>query len=139
MRFDKLEILLVEDNEINQEVAHGVFNEEIGVNLHVANNGLFALEVLKYFDADKPLDLVLMDCQMPEMDGYTCTRAIRAGVAGRRFKDVPIIALTANAMKGDAEKCLASGMNSYLSKPIEPEMAFAEIAKLLPQKSSFRR
>ena len=108
-------ILVVEDNAVNQEVALGML-EKIGFHAEVADNGREGLERL---DADE-FHLVLMDCQMPVLDGYAATRELRAGEAsagaGARL---PIIALTANAMTGDAEKCLAAGMDDYLSKPFE--------------------
>ncbi len=109
-------VLVVEDNEINQLVAMGML-ESLGYDVHTADNGLLALEALE----ETVYDLILMDCQMPEMDGYEATRRIRAH-ENRKVSSIPIIALTANAMSGDAEKCIAAGMDDYLSKPFEPEL-----------------
>ncbi|MGH1484683.1 MAG: response regulator [Cellvibrionaceae bacterium] len=111
-------LLLVEDNIINQEVAKGIL-AGLGYSADVANNGLEAISALNNSPKSAPYDLILMDCQMPEMDGYEATHAIRSGRA--RDPNIPIIAMTANAMKGDKEKCLAAGMSDYLSKPIDPE------------------
>ncbi len=111
-------ILLVEDNVINQEVALGIL-EGLGLDADIAGNGIEAIAALGDAPEDAPYDLVLMDCQMPEMDGYEATRSIRAGKAPN--PQIPIIAMTANAMKGDKEKCLSAGMSGYLSKPIDPE------------------
>ena len=108
-------ILLVEDIPFNQEVAC-LMLDELGVTAHIAENGKDALTKLK--DSQK-YDLILMDCQMPEMDGFEATRKIRSGAAGNQFTQVPIIALTANAMASDKEQCLAAGMTDYLSKPID--------------------
>jgi len=110
-------VLLVEDNAINQEVILGLLNI-IGINADVASNGLEAISALKQRQTIEPYQLVLMDCQMPEMDGYEATTAIRQGKAGGLFYQIPIIAITANALSGDKEKCLAAGMNDYLTKPI---------------------
>jgi CheY-like chemotaxis protein len=79
------------------------------------------VELLKTLDYDS-LDLVLMDCQMPRMDGFEATRQIRAGNAGQLFTSIPIIAMTANAMKGEKEKCMDAGMSDYLTKPIDVEL-----------------
>lgn len=108
-------LLLVEDNLINQEVAKGII-EDLGYDIDTADNGQEALEKLS-----KSHDylLVLMDCQMPIMDGYQATGEIRSGQAGSENQNIPIIAMTANAMKGDKEKCLAAGMDGYLSKPLD--------------------
>ena len=114
-----LRILVAEDNRINQKVILGLL-KKFGLTADVAENGSVALKALRA----APYDLVLMDLQMPEMDGFEATRQIRAGLEGVDAR-VPIIALTANAMKGDKERCLASGMDDYLSKPISPE-ALAE-------------
>lgn len=111
-------ILLVEDNRINQTVAKGLM-EKLGLSCDIANNGVEALALLKNNDKVRDYDLILMDCQMPEMDGYQATQAIRAGEAGADYQLIPIVAMTANAMVGDKEKCIAAGMDDYVAKPIE--------------------
>ncbi len=113
----KVKILLSEDNPVNQKVAL-IHLRKFGYVADVANNGRQALEAVN----EHVYDLVLMDVQMPEMDGHEATRAIRS--AGHR---VPIIAMTANAMKGDREECLASGMDDYISKPIDPKILLEKI------------
>lgn len=118
-------ILLVEDNSVNQLVASAML-EQLGFSCDLAGNGLEAISALEQSPIDMPYHLVLMDCQMPEMDGYEATKAIRNGQAGDRYQNISIIAMTANAMKGDKEKCLAAGMSDYLSKPIN-EQALAEM------------
>jgi signal transduction histidine kinase/CheY-like chemotaxis protein len=107
-------LLLVEDNTINQLVAQTLL-QQIGLKTEVAANGVEALKIMN--EAEHLFDLILMDCQMPEMDGYEATQCIREGKAGIQHKEVTIIALTANAMKGDREKCINAGMNDYLKKP----------------------
>ncbi len=104
-------VLLAEDNAFNQTVATHML-QKMGCRVELAANGLEAVEML----ADREFDLVLMDCQMPEMDGYEATRLIR-GLPGDRCR-VPVIAMTAQAMAGDRELCLDSGMDDYLAKPI---------------------
>lgn len=108
-------ILLVEDNLINQTVATKML-KNLGHTITVAGNGIEALEALKQ---RQDFDLVLMDCQMPEMDGFEATALIRQGLAGESAQNILIIALTANAMKGDKERCLEAGMDKFLTKPIE--------------------
>ncbi|GAA6184306.1 response regulator [Aliiglaciecola sp. NS0011-25] len=108
-------ILLVEDNAINQAVAKEML-KKLDCITELANNGMEAIEQLSR--ATTPFDIVLMDCQMPIMDGYEASRIIR-GYQGVNFDpNIPIIALTANAMKGDKEKCFDAGMDGYISKPI---------------------
>jgi CheY-like chemotaxis protein len=107
-------ILLVEDNQINVVVAKGLI-ELHGPTVEVAEHGEIALEMLKKHD----YDMVFMDCQMPVMDGYECTRRIREDSSGLFDPEIPIVAMTANAMRGDREKCLESGMNDYLAKPVD--------------------
>jgi PAS domain S-box-containing protein len=109
-------ILLVEDSPINQMVAVDLL-ENMGHRVDTADNGLAAVEMLR----QKKYDLVLMDCQMPVMDGYTATAKIRDPQTGVLAPDVPIVAMTAHAMRGDKEKCLAAGMNAYIAKPIDVE------------------
>jgi PAS domain S-box-containing protein len=113
-------VLLVEDNITNQLVAKGIL-ENLGLSIEIANDGFEAIELLNNSDKEFPFTLILMDCQMPEMDGYEATSNIRSSKAGDRYKKIPIIAMTANAMKGDKEKCIAAGMDDYLSKPINPK------------------
>jgi two-component system sensor histidine kinase/response regulator len=123
-----LRILLVEDNPINQKVALGQL-QRLGFAAEVANNGRLALQALER----APYDVVLMDCQMPELDGYETTHLIREQEqktkhTGRRAH-IYIIAMTAHAMKGDREKCLAAGMDDYISKPIRTEELGAALEK----------
>ena len=106
-------VLLAEDNLINQRVALGMLGR-LGVEVAVANNGAQALELA----LAEPFDLVLMDCEMPVMDGFAATRSLRTRMPSGAGRRLPIVALTANAMAGDREKCLAAGMDDYLSKPI---------------------
>jgi CheY-like chemotaxis protein len=108
-----LDILLVEDNIVNQKLAVRLL-EKMGDSVTVASNGKEALQIL----ASKRFDLALMDVQMPELDGFETTQVIRRAEA-RTGEHLPIIAMTAYAMAGDREKCLASGMDGYLSKPIK--------------------
>ncbi|MDX2348808.1 MAG: ATP-binding protein [Porticoccus sp.] len=114
-------VLLVEDNMVNQELAKVLLTKK-GIVVETANNGKEALELL---DSQR-FDCVLMDCQMPIMDGYKTTRHIRSQ---EKFSDLPIIAMTANAMKSDKEKALAVGMNDYIAKPFVPDVMFEVIAK----------
>ncbi len=111
----RFRLLLVEDNPVNQEVAVGIL-QRLGYRVHVVDSGAGALDALEESD----FDLVLMDCQMAEMDGYEATRSIRQPGSRVRNPAVPVVALTAHAMAGDREKCLAAGMNDYLTKPVEP-------------------
>jgi CheY-like chemotaxis protein len=107
------QILLVEDNTTNQMVAR-LLLERLGHVVHLAGNGAEALAYLQ----DHDCDLVLMDCEMPGLDGYAATRAIRAPDSTARNPHVPIIALTANAMPEEERKCRAAGMNDFLTKPV---------------------
>lgn len=112
-----IKLLLVEDNKTNQVVAEGILSN-FGFLTDIVENGREAIDKLKITPPDT-YSLILMDCQMPVMDGYDATRAIRTGMAGDIYKDIPIIAMTANAMSGDKEKCFAFGMDDYVSKPVD--------------------
>lgn len=116
-KFANKRLLLVEDNTINQQVVIGLL-DEFGLHPDIAANGIEALAALNHKEDLQHYDLILMDCQMPEMDGYSATQKIRNGEAGRHYRDIAIIALTANAMRGDEEKCYRAGMNDYLTKPL---------------------
>ncbi len=117
-----LKILLVEDHEVNQFVARTIL-EKWNIKVSIANNGLDAIKILR----KKSFDLILMDVQMPEMNGYETTAIIRKTL---KLK-TPIIALTANAVKGDEEKCIAAGMNDYASKPFDKKILHSKIQKLI--------
>jgi PAS domain S-box-containing protein len=117
-------ILLAEDNQVNQKLAT-LMLKKAGYKVEVANNGLEAVE--KYTNRPDAFDLIFMDVQMPEMDGMTATLEIRA----KGFKKIPIVAMTANAMKGDREKCIEAGMNDYLTKPIKREPVFEVLERLV--------
>lgn len=109
----KSRILLVEDNFVNQQVAMGLL-KKMGLSADLAEDGVMAVDALKKIS----YDLVLMDVQMPNMDGFEATKMIRNPLTGVRDPNVVIIAMTANAMKGDREDCLKAGMNDYISKPV---------------------
>ncbi|MGD2086421.1 MAG: response regulator [Candidatus Aminicenantes bacterium] len=115
-------ILLVEDNPINQKLARRLLTKA-GYQVKVVNNGVEAVRI--YTSVPDQFDIIFMDVQMPEMDGKAATRAIRS----QGFAQIPIIAMTAQAMKGDREKCLEAGMNDYISKPIKREAVFAMVKK----------
>jgi signal transduction histidine kinase/CheY-like chemotaxis protein/HAMP domain-containing protein len=123
-------VLIVDDIIINQLIGSSLL-EEFGYIADVVANGIEALDAL-----NKPPDstsenstyqLILMDCQMPEMDGYEATRQIRADACGPEYAKIPIIAMTANAMKGDEEKCLEAGMDDYITKPVDPNILMAKL------------
>ncbi len=122
-----LTVLLAEDNLVNQEVARGML-ENLGCHVTVVNNGYGALSALeKHF-----YDIVFMDWQMPELDGLTATHLIRAKETRDHFPHLPIIALTANAIEGDRQQCLAAGMDDYLSKPFDQEQLLAVLQRWAP-------
>jgi two-component system sensor histidine kinase/response regulator len=124
LAMDKLcgrKILLVEDNEFNQELAQMLL-ESKHIKVRTANNGQEALDIL----SEEEFDCVLMDCHMPIMDGYEATRKIREH---EKLKNLPVIALTANAMVGDREKVLTVGMNDHITKPLKPDEMYMTLAK----------
>ncbi|MFA6068278.1 MAG: response regulator [Janthinobacterium sp.] len=114
-------LLLVEDNEVNQEVAQHILNDA-GIRVDIASNGAIALAKIE----ENTYDGVLMDCQMPVMDGYQATRKLRQDP---RYSNLPVIAMTANAMVGDKEKCLDAGMNDFIAKPIDVAQLFGTLAR----------
>jgi PAS domain S-box-containing protein len=123
-----LKVLLAEDNEVNQRYASRLL-ERRGHEVVVAFDGRQALAQLDA-PAARPFDLVLMDVQMPEMDGFEATAALRAREAGSS-RHMPVIALTAHAMKGDRERCLAGGFDDYVSKPVQPDALFDAIDRVV--------
>jgi two-component system, sensor histidine kinase and response regulator len=124
-------ILLVEDNPVNQRVAQRTL-QNLAAEVTIANNGAEALERV----AAASFDVILMDCQMPVMDGFTATRRIRELEASRGSKRLPIIALTANVMSEDRENCIAAGMDAHLGKPIEPAQLIEALSRFLKARAS---
>jgi two-component system sensor histidine kinase/response regulator len=121
-------ILVVEDNELNQEVATELLLSA-GFVVELAENGQVALEMVQR----RPYDIVLMDVQMPVMDGLAASRAIRVDA---RYADLPIVAMTASAMQGDRERCLAAGMNDHVAKPIEPDELWKALLKWIKPRAN---
>ncbi|MBF0290282.1 MAG: response regulator, partial [SAR324 cluster bacterium] len=119
-------LLLVEDNEINQQVASELL-EQVQIQVITANNGQEAIDLLK----QEPFDGILMDLQMPVMDGLAATKRIRQD---KKLLEIPIIAMTANAMVGDREKCLNAGMNDHVGKPVVPKELYTTLAKWIQKK-----
>lgn len=125
VRFEGVTVLMAEDNLINQEVITSTL-EEFGIKTTIAENGKVAVALSKL----EKYDLIFMDCHMPEMDGFEATQTIRQNPD--ISQDLPIIALTANVMKGDREKCLSAGMNDFLGKPLRDEELKNMLLKWLP-------
>jgi len=121
-------ILLAEDNVVNQKLALRLLERKLGYKADLANNGKEVIESLERLD----YDIILMDCQMPELDGYEATRIIRDLKSPVRDHKIPIIAMTANAMAGDREKCLKAGMDDYVGKPIKVDELAEAIERNLP-------
>ncbi len=121
-------ILLVEDNLVNQKIALKII-ERKGYHVTAVNNGIQAINALK----KEAFNLVFMDVQMPEMDGLEATSTIRDHQSDVLNPDIPIVAMTAHAMKGDREKCIEAGMDDYLSKPIRPDLIYETINRYLSQ------
>nr|WP_314900155.1 response regulator [uncultured Deefgea sp.] len=119
-------VLLVEDNPVNRKVATAMLGC-LGCEVESAENGLEALHMLENAD----YELVLMDINMPEMDGLSATRAIRSPQSRVRQRDIPIVAMTANAMSGDEDMCRLAGMSDYLSKPVNFERLSLIVSKFI--------
>jgi protein-histidine pros-kinase len=131
--------LIVEDNAMNQRVIQAIL-DRAGFQTAVVQNGQEAVDYL----CSEPCDVVLMDCQMPVMDGWEATRAIRdleslGRLAEGSRSPLPVLAVTANAMEGDRERCLEAGMDEYLTKPIKPERLLAAIESFLARRPSVLR
>jgi len=127
IRLDGLRVLLAEDNEINQQVAVELI-EGVGASVVVASNGRIALEALEAAGDPVPFDVVLMDIQMPEMDGYQATGRIRSHP---RLARLPIVAMTAHATVEERERCMDAGMNDHVAKPIEPAVLYETLGRYL--------
>ncbi len=125
----KARVLVVEDNAINQKVAQGLL-KKLGVQVDLAADGEEALHTLESL----PFDLVFMDCQMPIMDGYEASRRIRDPKSKVLNNAIPIVAMTANTMQGDREKCLAVGMSDFISKPVDPNKLQEALKRWLPKR-----
>ena len=120
-----IRVLLVEDNEMNQQVATELL-QSAGAIVTVANHGGEAVKILTEGDQAPPFDVVFMDLQMPEMDGFTATKLLRRDPRLQKF---PIIAMTAHALVEERQRCLDAGMNDHVSKPIDPDNLFATLLR----------
>jgi CheY-like chemotaxis protein len=125
-----LRVLLVEDNEMNQQVATELL-ESLGARVTLANHGAEAVKILTHGDQPTPFDVVLMDLQMPEMDGLTATKLLRAEP---RLRQLPIIAMTAHAMADEVQRCLDAGMNDHVGKPIDPTAFIVTLMRWVPSR-----
>jgi len=130
---ENTKMLIVEDNIVNQQVIRGILKKK-HIHTSIAGNGIEALQILE--NASDMFDAILMDLEMPEMDGLEATKRIRAGQLRNKNQQqhIPIVAVTAQAMRGDRERCLAAGMNGYLSKPVNPELLYNTLADILRKK-----
>ncbi|PUA28702.1 MAG: hybrid sensor histidine kinase/response regulator [Cellvibrio sp. 79] len=130
---ENTKMLIVEDNIVNQQVIRGILKKK-HIQTSIAGNGIEALQILE--NTSDIFDAVLMDLEMPEMDGLEATKRIRAGQLrnNNQQQHIPIVAVTAQAMRGDRERCLAAGMNGYLSKPVNPEQLYNTLADILRKK-----
>ncbi|PCI56749.1 MAG: hypothetical protein COB36_00270 [Alphaproteobacteria bacterium] len=129
VKFDNVRILLAEDNRTNMMMVTEIL-EQCGCHVTPAANGLEVIEC----ESKETFDLIFMDCRMPDMDGYDATRLIRDREQKEKLNHTPIVALTANAMKGDRDKCLAAGMDDYVAKPVKKEHLAAMLLKCLPDR-----
>ncbi|MCW8997109.1 MAG: response regulator, partial [Kangiellaceae bacterium] len=129
IRQQNVRALVVEDNFVNQQVVLGIL-EEFAIEVEFASNGVEAIQILN--QRASHFNLILMDCQMPEMDGYETTARIRQGKAGKANQSIKIIAMTANALEGDKQRCLQAGMDDYLAKPVEPKELLSKCFEWLP-------
>lgn len=129
---NKPRVLLVEDNFVNKEVLN-IFLEDLGCEVNLAENGV---EAINFYQTDYKPDIIIMDCQMPEMDGFEATQAIRQYEKEMGLQPVPVIAITANAIDETKMKCLEAGMDDYLAKPVKKEVLGSLIAKWIVQKES---
>lgn len=121
-------VWVAEDNAVNRQVIEGILEESVA-KIEIFEHGQELLDSLT--KTEQPPELILMDCQMPILDGFKATEAIRAGKAGKQYVDIPIVALTANAMAGDQERCLASKMNDYVCKPINTGNLYQVLGRCL--------
>jgi CheY-like chemotaxis protein len=117
-------VLLVEDNAVNQQVGVTMLRR-LGCRVDLARNGIEAVSM----SGERAYDVILMDCQMPEMDGFEATARIRAREARTGASRIPIVALTANVMRGDRERCLTAGMDDYLAKPFKKVELVATVSR----------
>jgi CheY-like chemotaxis protein len=132
MKAAPISVLVAEDNPVNQKLAARILERE-GFQVEVAANGEIALAMI----AKSSFDIILMDCQMPVLDGYEATRRLRLDANPEKAR-IPVVALTAHAMEGDREKCLAAGMNEYLTKPFDRAKLTGLIARLVSDSSRNR-